>query len=194
MIKDFRKTTPARRDNAPEGKKYHAYKPLLREDFHQRCGYCGDHDFFSETFYEIDHFVPKSLDTNRENDYSNLVYSCRACNNSKRDKWPTEDVTKPNDGKNGWIDPCDKGFGAQFDRLTDGSIKPKTELGQWMWKALTLGNPIHRLKWSLEELRIELAKTDVLEITDVGELHQIKELNARYRRYEEQLRGFPNFN
>ena len=44
---DFRKITPARRDNAPEGRKYSAYKPLLREDIDQRCGYCGDHDFFS---------------------------------------------------------------------------------------------------------------------------------------------------
>ena len=58
---DFRKITPTRRDNVPAGKKYQEYKPLLREDFHQRCGYCGDHDYFRETFYEIDHFVPKTL-------------------------------------------------------------------------------------------------------------------------------------
>ena len=190
---DFRKITPARRENAPEGKKYSAYKPLLREDFHQRCGYCGDHDFFSETFYEIDHFVPKKLDEKRENDYANLVYSCRSCNNSKRAKWPTGDIKKPNNGKEGWIDPCDATYSEQFERITDGSVKSKTDLGQWMWKELTLGNPIHRLKWTLEQLRVELKKTDSLVIVDIDQLKKIKELNARYRKYEEQLRGFPNF-
>ena len=194
---DFRQITPTRRDNAPAGKKYQEYKPLLREDFHQRCGYCGDHDFFRETFYEIDHFVPKTLASERENDYSNLVYSCRTCNNSKRAKWPTDDVTKPNDGKNGWIDPCETDYAVQFDRLSDGSIKSKTELGAWMWNALTLGNPIHRLKWSLEMLRKELDRidriTESLDISDVEELKKIVALNASYRRFEERLRGIPNF-
>ena len=190
---DFRKKTPSRRSDAPEGKKYQIYKPLLREDFHQRCGYCGDHDFFSDTFYEIDHFVPKKIAEERENDYSNLVYSCRSCNNSKGAKWPTGNANKPNNGKEGWIDPCDSKYATQFERLSDGSVKSKTELGLWMWKALTLGNPIHRLKWTLEQLRIELMKTDTLEIEDPIELKQIKELNARYRKFEGQLRGFPNF-
>lgn len=190
---DFRKTTPFRRCDAPDGKKYQTYKPLLREDFHQRCGYCGDHDFFSDTFYEIDHFVPKKIAEERENDYSNLVYSCRSCNNSKRAKWPTGNANISNNGKEGWIDPCDSKYANQFERLSDGSVKSKTELGLWMWKALTLGNPIHRLKWTLEQLRIELIKTDTLEIEDPIELKQIKELNARYRKFEGQLRGFPNF-
>lgn len=191
---EFRKITPIRRSDAPKGKEYHAYKPLLREDFHQRCGYCGDHDFFSDTFYEIDHFVPRTLAKEKENDYSNLVYSCRLCNNSKRAKWPTKDVSKPNDGKQGWMDPCDNDYASQFERLSDGSIEPKTSLGFWMWEALSLGNPVHRLKWTLEMLRIELKETDDLVIDDVVELQQIKELNARYRKFEEQLRGFPIFN
>ena len=190
---DFRKIKPQRRNDAPACKIYQEYRPFLRNDFHQRCGYCGDHEFFRETFYEIDHFVPKSLAPERENDYSNLVYSCRSCNNSKRAKWPTGDVAKPNDGLVGWIDPCDESFAQQFDRLDDGSVKPKTILGLWMWKALTLGNPIHRLKWSLEQLRIELLKTENLDISDVDELKHIKELNAKYRRFEEQLRGFSYF-
>ena len=190
---DFRKIKPTRRNDAPEGKKYHAYKALLREDFHQRCGYCGDHDFFSDTFYEIDHFVPKSLAPDMENDYSNLVYSCRSCNNSKRAKWPTGDAQKSYDGNKGWIDPCNPSYSNQFERIADGSIKPMTALGYWMWSALTLGNPIHRLKWQLEQLRIELKKTESLVIDDVDQLKEIKELFARYMRFEERLRGIPNF-
>lgn len=192
-MKDFRTIMPIRRNDAPEGNTYREYKHLLREDFHQRCGYCGDHDYFRETFYEVDHFVPKQLATERENDYSNLVYSCRSCNNSKRAKWPTGDTSKPNNGKEGWIDPVEQAYASQFDRLVDGSIFPKTDLGHWMWKALTLGNPIHRLKWTLEQLRIELKITDSLDISDLVELRRIKDLNALYRSFEEQLRGFPNF-
>ena len=45
----------------------------------------------------------------------------------------------------------------------------------------------------LEQLRLELVKTDALVIEDLEELKQIKELNATYRRFEEQLKGFPNF-
>ena len=192
-MEDFRKVTPVRRENAPDVKSYHEYKPLLREDFHERCGYCGDHEFFRDTFYEIDHFIPKTLAPRREKDYANLVYSCRTCNNSKRAKWPTKKVDKPNNGIEGWIDPCDNEYSKQFERLSDGSVKSRTILGQWMWRELSLGNPIHRLKWSLEQLRIELKETDDLEIDDPTELKQIKELNARYRRFEEQLKGLPIF-
>ena len=45
-MSDFRKITPARRESVPVYKTHNEYKPLLREDFHQRCGYCGDHEFF----------------------------------------------------------------------------------------------------------------------------------------------------
>lgn len=192
-MEDFRKTMPVRRDNAPDVNDYHEYKPFLREDFHERCGYCGDHEFFRDTFYEIDHFVPKTIAHEKAKDYSNLVYSCRTCNNSKRAKWPTKKADKPNNGNEGWIDPCDNDYSKQFERLSDGSVKSRTILGQWMWTELSLGNPIHRLKWSLEQLRIELDKTDNLEIDDPVELKQIKDLNAKYRRFEEQLKGFPNF-
>ena len=37
-------------------------------------------------------------------EYSNLVYSCRSCNNSKRAKWPTGDENVHNDGEQGFID------------------------------------------------------------------------------------------
>ena len=192
-MEDFRKVMPVRRGDAPEVKDYHEYKPLLREDFHERCGYCGDHEFFRDTFYEIDHFVPKKLAPEREKDYSNLIYSCRTCNNSKRAKWPTKLADKPNNGNEGWIDPCNIEYSKQFERLSDGSVKSKTGLGLWMWRELSLGNPIHRLKWSLEQLRVELNRAVSLNISDVEEGKQIMTLFSRYMKLEEQLKGLPNF-
>lgn len=191
---DFRKICPSRRNSFPSYKNYKDYKHLLREDFKQRCGYCGDHDFFSETFYEVDHLVPKKqLNSIAENDYSNLVYSCRSCNNSKRAKWPSGDEKVHNDGKIGFIDPCDGKYPIQFDRLSDGSISSKSDIGRWMWKNLNFGNPAHRLKWKLEQLRVILKETDVLDVDDVEQLKRIKQLNSEYRRFEESLRGIPTF-
>ena len=160
-MSDFRKITPARRESVPVYKTHNEYKPLLREDFHQRCGYCGDHEFFRDTYYEVDHFVPKkSLVNISPTEYSNLVYSCRSCNNSKRAKWPTGDENIHNDGKQGFIDPCDDAYAAQFERLADGSIHSITDLGDWMWSALNFGNPAHRVRWKLEEIKIMLKELD----------------------------------
>lgn len=190
---DFRKITPSRRSDVPACSNYQKYRELLREDFHQRCGYCGDHEYFRDTFYEIDHFVPRSLADEKKNEYSNLVYSCRTCNNSKGNKWPTGVASCPNDGNAGWIDPCDSRFAEQFERLKDGSIYGKTQLGVWMWEALSLGNPIHRLKWILEQIRVELEKAETINPTEIKELRHINELNSMYRSFEEQLRGLPKF-
>jgi len=105
---EFRETTPKRRTDFKH-KKYSSYKKELREDFGGRCGYCNDPDSYRDTFYETDHFVPKKyLKTISENDYGNLVYACRHCNNAKRDKWPTKDEEKHNNGQEGFIDPCSK--------------------------------------------------------------------------------------
>ncbi len=190
---DFRKSSPQRRTNISNRNKYVDYKPELREDFHQRCGYCGDHDFFRETYYEIDHFIPTSLEKSGLNIYTNLVYSCRSCNNSKRGKWPTGNPQKANDGVEGWIDPCDPLYSHQFERLSDGSIRAISKLGEWMWSALNLGNPSHRLTWKLEEIKNLLAQTDNMDINDPIELRNIKELNTKYRKFEEDLRGIPSF-
>lgn len=192
-MSDFRRVSPRRKVAPPKVSKYQEYKDSLREDFHQRCGYCGDHDFFQDTRYEIDHFVPKCIDSSREKDYSNLVYSCSRCNNSKRAQWPTNDKDKPNDGCVGWVDPCDPSYSDNFERLSDGSIKSATQLGDWMWTALSLGNPTHRLVWVLEEIHKELEQATSLEITNPDELQSIQKLAKRYLNFMKNLRGTPNF-
>lgn len=193
-MSDFRKITPQRRENPPAKSNYKDYKSYLQEDFHHRCGYCGDHDYFQDSFYEIDHFVPQNqLKTISLTTYSNLVYSCRSCNNSKRAKWPTGDEFVHNNGSEGFIDPCHQSYSQQFERLSDGSIKAITTLGNWMWTNLRLGNPIHRIKWKLEQLKSELIRLNSINTEDKGLLKQIIYLNREYMKFEEQLRGVPNF-
>lgn len=191
---DFRGPSPVRSTEVPRVEHYSKYKPQLRIDFHERCGYCGDHDFFRETYYEIDHFIPQNfLKTISPTEYSNLVYSCRLCNNHKRKKWPTGDENVHNDGTQGFIDPCDLLYPAQFERLTDGSIYAKTPLGSWMWSALNLGHPAHRLKWKIEKLKVLLDELGAIKMDSVKELQAYKKLSATYLALEEQLKGKPNF-
>ena len=194
---DFRHRKPTRRESPEAKSRYTDYKPELREDFNERCGYCGDHDFFRQTYYEIDHFVPrKKLKTIAPNDYSNLVYACRSCNNAKRAKWPTGDEKVHNNGKVGFVDPCDETYADQFHRGKDGSIIAHTELGEWMWHALNFGNPAHRVIWNLEEIRKRI--NEIVAYAKEGKVPaeletDIWALIGKYFAYEAELRGVPHF-
>jgi len=125
----FRETLPERRTDIVNKTRYQSYRQELQEDFNARCGYCDDHESWKNSFYEIDHFIPKILLSENEHaDYNNLVFSCRYCNNSKSNKWPTNDRVHCNDGKIGFIDPCNGEYDIQFERNLKGEIIPKTEL------------------------------------------------------------------
>ena len=154
----LREKTPARGSDVAYEKDYHAYRVRLRADFNQRCGYCDDRDAPRAENFEIDHFVPQIVDGSRVSDYTNLVYACKSCNNAKRAKWPTGDKDKPNDGKAGWIDPCNEEYERQFERLDDGSIRPITEIGTWMYDNLKLWKKQHEILWNCERLEANIDK------------------------------------
>jgi 5-methylcytosine-specific restriction endonuclease McrA len=120
----------------PTGKNWSEHKPDLREDFHEHCAYCGSFDGFSHTYFEVDHFVPKSLFEKQTNitycQYDNLVYSCKFCNNIKSSKWPSNDEKKPTLNDKGFVDPEDANYDNQIYRTSKGSIRWSTVLGQWM--------------------------------------------------------------
>lgn len=149
----FREKTPERRTDIVDKSRYQDYKSELREDFSKRCGYCNDHEGPRNSFYEIDHFIPKTLlDETEYADYNNLVFACRYCNNSKRDKWPTNDRDKCNDGRIGFIDPCNIDYDFQFTRNFTGEIIPQTELGEWIYRELKLYLKRHSILWQIEKI------------------------------------------
>ncbi|CAN2039369.1 hypothetical protein GMMP15_110027 [Candidatus Magnetomoraceae bacterium gMMP-15] len=98
--------------------------------------------------------MPNGIDA----DYTNLVFSCRYCNNSKRKKWPTNDRDKCNDGKIGFIDPCNKNYDSQFTRNSIGEIIPQSELGKWMHTELKLYLSRHSILWQIEKIENILKK------------------------------------
>ncbi len=105
-----------RRKGVTELKNLRDAKPLLREDFSELCGYCGKDGKNMHEKFHIDHFIPVSRSKDHEKDYYNLVLACPKCNRNKSDKWPTGDITQPNDGVNGFIDPATEEFDKHIER------------------------------------------------------------------------------
>ncbi len=111
---------------------YQGYEKILSEDFNHICGYCGKGELVTSKGFEIDHFVPVRIASERETDYSNLVYSCFTCNRKKSKKWPTEDKDKHHDGRIGFVDPATEEYDKHLQRDELGDIKGLTDVGTYM--------------------------------------------------------------
>ena len=80
---------PHVRKHEPKGyADYASYRPWLRDEFSFRCVYC----LFRERWgllrrtFEIDHFLPVSLNPDESADYRNLVYACGFLANASKGK------------------------------------------------------------------------------------------------------------
>ena len=114
-----------RRLGLEERSDYHEYLPELREDFQHICGYCGKTERVTKNAFEIDHFVPKKYAKSRENDYSNLVYSCYVCNRKKASKWPSEDAEVQFIEEKGFVDPATDEYDKHMERKQTGQFWEK---------------------------------------------------------------------
>ena len=76
----------------PSDARWRDFLAELRYRFRGNCGYC-------EEYAEpggVDHFRPKSKYPDLVYAWSNWVFGCNSCNNTKSDKWPN----------GGYVDPC----------------------------------------------------------------------------------------
>lgn len=160
---------------SPTGENWSAHKPDLKIDFKDHCAYCGSYDGYRHTYFEVDHFVPKSLFIVKGKidlcQYDNLVYSCKFCNNIKLSKWPSKDEDVRVINETGFVDPCDADFDNHLFRTADGAIMWKSNLGKWLvTKAFKFDERSSSIKllWELNQRRkmletfaTELAKRDV---------------------------------
>lgn len=191
-MSQFRRATPKRRNIITVVNKYTDHRDELKEDYKYRCGYCDDVDMWRTVWFEIDHFVPqKYLKTIKDTDYSNLVYSCRSCNNSKRAHWPTGDEFLHNKNDEGFIDPCEDEYDKQFTRYNNGRIIHQTQLGKWMYYKLKLHKPQHEIIWQIEALDILIEESEKLMNTMENNALKDKllDLYREYRKYTKQLGG-----
>lgn len=128
-------------------------REILEEDFHFLCGYCGKNGKIMHQKFHIDHFVPKSLDSDREHDYYNLVLACPRCNLSKSNKWPTRDINVPNDGNIGFVDPATEQFDEHIERNSEGFVVGVTPVGKNMCSMLHLDIRRTDLYWKIDRIR-----------------------------------------
>ncbi len=143
------------------------HKTDLEQDFFGICGYCGKH--FKATFCEsqIDHFVPQLKYPKYKNQYSNLVLSCKVCNNKKRDDWPSNDPAKSitDDGKKGYVDPATDEFDIHLERCENGCIVGKTDVGEYMAKRLGFDyrpiSEIHKIMEIYDSINILKEKSKI---------------------------------
>lgn len=192
----LRDKTPIQRASPKAVNKHGEYKQELKEDYYSRCGYCNDPDHWTGgwRFFQIDHFVPKKYLKNISlTEYTNLVYSCFFCNNSKRAKWPSKDETVYNDGETGFVHPVTTDYELHFERDKMGNIVPKSSIGQYMLKALKLDLKRHAIIWNLDQLQEHVDQIEIEYKKAAGkisnQLHgEIANLLFAVNRYSKLLR------
>lgn len=146
-------TKPLRRVVAAR-KPYGLYRNDLRQDFNGRCGYCDDPDErVDRVLFHIDHRAPKKRFPERETTYENLIYACRICNVSKSDHWVGNDPDVPNNGAEGFVDPCAIDYDDHLARDNGGRIVSISPLGTYMRRRLKLGLARHQLLWNARKSR-----------------------------------------
>lgn len=190
----------------PTGNNWSEHKSDLQKDFHFHCAYCGSYDGDRHTYFEVDHFIPKSFFEKKGNisycQYDNLVYSCKFCNNNKSSKWPSqlEDVFHLND--EGFIDPCDIEFDEHLYRNSNGGIMWKSKLGEWMAKeAFKFDERDYSIKllWELNKRRklidafvLELNKRDENSEEYVKIKREAEKISLEYYIYKKELIEYYN--
>ncbi len=117
---------------------YRKYKPYLREEFSNQCVYCRAlEQIKGPESFGVDHYRPKSLFPQLENEYLNLYLACNRCNSLKGSYWPSG-----RDEKLGRFvpNPCEH---VMFDhmRFVAGTIHGHSIAGQLAVERLDLNDP-----------------------------------------------------
>lgn len=102
----------------PSDSRWRDFHDDLGRGFLDMCGYCEE-----LCSGEVDHFRPKSGFPEKVYEWSNWVFACHSCNQSKRDRWP----------RGGYVHPCAKSASARPDKFFDfdtvtTEIMPKSGL------------------------------------------------------------------
>jgi hypothetical protein len=159
---------------------YHAYKPYLAADFHNRCGYtdCTHHWFGGRRTFQIDHIKPESKYPDLINEYGNLVYCCSYVNRAKSD-----------DDNPNYLDPCAVDYNNHFERDDKGFIIAKTSQGKYMVEHMQLNLFRYAIIWNLDRLSERIDKLSAItnrtqEVKDL--LLELYEEHRKYWKYLEK--------
>lgn len=143
------------------------------------------------TPFEIDHFIPKAVFREKridlETEYTNLVYSCKKCNNAKRQQF-SGNIDARNPTNELFYDPVLTDYNTIFYRNEIGAIDSNDDKGKKSITLLKLYRPIHILAWICEELndtaeRLEAAVNAELDGPRKQTLERaLNKINNQYRK------------
>jgi hypothetical protein len=193
-----RPSTPTRSANVAQRARYGDYKPQLRIDFEQCCGYCGDSDRFYGGLhgYHVEHFAPKSKFPHLETAYPNLIYGCPYCNRGKSNKWIGDDAAVPHNGAEGFVDPCSEEFDDHLDRDGNGNFVALSPVGEFMIRHLKLYLERHRYIWTIQRMKNFAARAERLRtLLDKSDtrylqlLELIADLHIKIEEYNDSVFG-----
>lgn len=156
-------------------------REMLKEDFFNICGYCGKPMELLKARAQIDHFIPKKFAPEKENDYSNLVYSCQKCNRGKWHYWPTGCIEYSHNDKEGFVDPTAEEFDLHLERLCDGRIVGITEVGEYMVTKMRLDIRPISIMWKVDVLNRKMEKIEnIIDNNDINKSTLLELYKAYY--------------
>lgn len=158
-------STPHVRRHGPAGyDDYRSYRDWLRDEFAFRCVFCLHRErwYGRPGTFDIEHFVPSSVDPLGKCEYTNLLYTCRTCNAAKSDVLAVPD-------------PCAVAFGDCLRIRTDGEVEPLNAAGMKLRDVLRL-NSHHNVNYRARMIR-------TLEVLS----HSAPDLRDEYMAFPEDL-------
>jgi len=137
-----------RRHRPPVNRPYREYRDCVRLEFAFTCVYClsAEREVAPGAAYggfEIEQFRPQGQRRFRRlrNEYSNLLWACRACNLAKGDAWPTDDEVSRGER---FVDPCAEPLGAHLGFEGAGVVAlDASPAGEFMLVELNLNSRQH---------------------------------------------------
>ncbi len=152
---------PKERSVQPLDGSYSSWKELLAEEGFHQCVYCAirESSFGGIRNFHVEHYKPKHLFRDLENDFQNLFYACCICNVFKGGDWPGD--PDPAFRSPCFPNPSKINYGDLFRIEPTGILGPaavENSTGRYLIEKLYLNRPQLIIERRLEFVFLELER------------------------------------
>src|SRR5882724_214037 len=133
---------PKENAQKPSAGTYKDWKPIIAKEGGYQCVYCaiGEASFGGTRNFHVEHYKPRSIYRELENEISNLFYACPVCNTFKGDSFPAEPVEDHSVGC--YPNPSTTDYNELFDiDLSLGIVGGKYTASRYLVVRLHLNRP-----------------------------------------------------